>query len=121
MSEVINLSGNFDINAVALFCNNDRSAAASVIDSLDLTAIIAIDTCCGRARCPTGRRRAGQHLRGGHPMKSALIWKMPAVVLFLVGSWGAASADTSDVKSPPPLIVGKSGKHCKDDPHCFNR
>lgn len=54
-------------------------------------------------------------------MKSALIWKMAAVVLFLVGSWGTVSADTSDVKSPPPVIVGKSGKHCKDDPHCFNR
>jgi formamidase len=54
-------------------------------------------------------------------MKSTLIWKMPAVVLFLVGSWGAAWADTSDVKSSPPVIVAKSGKHCKDDPHCFNR
>ena len=54
-------------------------------------------------------------------MKSALIWKMPAIVLFLVGTWGAASADTSDVKSTPPVLVGKSGKHCKDDPHCFNR
>ena len=54
-------------------------------------------------------------------MKSALIWKMPAIVLFLVGTWGAASADTSDVKTTPPVLVGKSGKHCKDDSHCFNR
>ena len=54
-------------------------------------------------------------------MKSALIWKMPAIVLFLVGTWGAASADTSDVKITPPVLVGKSGKHCKDDSHCFNR
>jgi len=54
-------------------------------------------------------------------MKSALIWKMPAIVLFSVGTWGAASADTSDVKITPPVLVGKSGKHCKDDSHCFNR
>ena len=32
-----------------------------------------------------------------------------------------AWADTSEVKLPPPLVVTKSGKHCKDDPHCFNR
>ena len=54
-------------------------------------------------------------------MKSTLVWTMPAAALFLVGSWGAALADTSDVKGPAPVAVGKSGKHCKDDPHCFNR
>lgn len=32
-----------------------------------------------------------------------------------------ARADTSSVKLPPPLVVGKSGTHCKDDSHCFNR
>ena len=53
--------------------------------------------------------------------KSALIWKIPAAAVFLVGTWGAASADTSDVKLPPPVVIGKTGKHCKDDPHCFNR
>jgi formamidase len=53
--------------------------------------------------------------------KSAQIWRIPAVAVFLVGTWGVASADTSDVKLPPPVVIGKSGKHCKDDPHCFNR
>ena len=41
--------------------------------------------------------------------------------LLLFGSPGIASADTSDVKGPAPVIVAKSGKHCKDDPNCFNR
>jgi formamidase len=54
-------------------------------------------------------------------MKSKLVWRVLTAAPFLVGSWGATWADTSDVKSPAPLIVGKSGKHCKDDPHCFNR
>jgi formamidase len=46
---------------------------------------------------------------------------MHAATLFLVGCWGSAWADTSDVKLSPPVIVAKTGKHCKDDPHCFNR
>jgi formamidase len=46
---------------------------------------------------------------------------MPAIALCLVGSGGIAFADTSDVKGSAPLIVAKSGKHCKDDPNCFNR
>ena len=33
-------------------------------------------------------------------------------------AWGP---NTTDVKLPAPVIVGKSYKHCKDDPHCFNR
>jgi len=41
--------------------------------------------------------------------------------LLLFGSPSIASADTSDVKGPAPVIVAKSGKHCKDDPNCFNR
>jgi len=32
-----------------------------------------------------------------------------------------ALADTSDVKGPAPVVVSKSGAHCADDPHCFNR
>ena len=52
--------------------------------------------------------------------KSALV-KIAAAGLFSVSTWGPASADTSDVKLPPPVVIGKSGKHCKDDPHCFNR
>ena len=54
-------------------------------------------------------------------MKSKFVWTMPVVALFLIGSWSIALADTSDVKGPAPLIVAKSGKHCKDDPNCFNR
>src|SRR4051794_39412636 len=56
--------------------------------------------------------------RGGHRMKSKFFWTMPTVALSLVGSWGVALADTSDVKGPAQLIVAKSGKHCKDDPNC---
>ena len=52
--------------------------------------------------------------------RSALI-KISAAASLLVSTWGMASADTSDVKLPPPVVIGKSGKHCKDDPHCFNR
>ncbi|WP_210419088.1 acetamidase/formamidase family protein, partial [Bradyrhizobium sp. NAS80.1] len=54
-------------------------------------------------------------------MTSRPVWMMPVVSMLLVASWGGAWADTSDVKAPAPVIVGKSGKHCKDDPHCFNR
>ena len=54
-------------------------------------------------------------------MRSKTVRTMPAVALCLVGSGGIAFADTSDVKGPAPLIVAKSGKHCKDDPNCFNR
>ena len=54
-------------------------------------------------------------------MKSKLAWTMPVVALSLIGSGSVAVADTSDVKGPAPVIVAKSGKHCKDDPNCFNR
>ena len=54
-------------------------------------------------------------------MRSITVRTMPVVALYLVGSGGIALADTSDVKGPAPLIVAKSGKHCKDDPNCFNR
>ena len=54
-------------------------------------------------------------------MKSRPVWVMLVVALLLVASWGGVWADTSDVKGAAPVIVGKSGKHCKDDPHCFNR
>ena len=65
--------------------------------------------------------RAQARLQEGRPAKSRLALTMPVVALFLVGSWSIALADTSDVKGPAPLIVAKSGKHCKDDPNCFNR
>src|SRR6478735_3646828 len=54
-------------------------------------------------------------------MRSKTARTIPAIALCLVGSGGIALADTSDVKGPAPLIVAKSGKHCKDDPNCFNR
>ena len=46
---------------------------------------------------------------------------VPLAVLFLIGGPSIALADTTEVKGPAPVIVAKSGKHCKDDPHCFNR
>ena len=54
-------------------------------------------------------------------MKSRTVGTMPVIALCLVGTGGMAFADTSSVKGPAPLIVSKSGKHCKDDPNCFNR
>jgi len=56
-----------------------------------------------------------------HPTKFHFGWSVPIVALFLMGSESIALADTSDVKGTPPLIVAKSGEHCKDDPNCFNR
>jgi formamidase len=46
---------------------------------------------------------------------------MPVLALFLVASSRIGVADSSDAEVPTPLIVAKSGKHCKDDPNCFNR
>src|ERR1700693_6500598 len=54
-------------------------------------------------------------------MEAASFSRIGVIFLFVCGSGGASRADTSDVKVPAPVIVGKSGKHCKDDPHCFNR
>src|SRR5580698_3870390 len=55
-------------------------------------------------------------------MRTALYYAMP---MLSFGSLGIiqspASADTSSVKGPPPVVVAKSGEHCKDDPNCFNR
>ena len=56
-----------------------------------------------------------------HPSKSGFVWAMPLAAIFLFGNGGSAFADTSDVKGPAPVIVAKSGEHCKDDPNCFNR
>src|ERR1700751_1218956 len=76
----------------------------------------------GRCRWVEARWRLFRGERpGGHPMKSKSVWTMPVVALALFGSRGIALADTSDVKGPAPLVVAKSGKHCKDDPTCFNR
>lgn len=60
-------------------------------------------------------------LRGRPAMMSRFPWTMPVVASLLIASGSIASADTSDVKGPAPLLVAKSGEHCKDDPNCFNR
>jgi len=54
-------------------------------------------------------------------MKSTIIWTMPMLALCFMVSSKIGVADSSEVKGPTPLIVAKSGKHCKDDPNCFNR
>jgi formamidase len=54
-------------------------------------------------------------------MKSQFARTVPVVAAYLIGGGNIALADTSDVKGPAPVIVAKSGKHCKDDPNCFNR
>jgi formamidase len=72
----------------------------------------------GRSHRAAARRRV---YRSGHPMTSKLVWAMPLVAPFLISNWGAALADTSKVKGPAPVIVAKTGEHCKDDPNCFNR
>ena len=54
-------------------------------------------------------------------MKRTIIWAIPVLALFVIVSSRIGVADSSDVKGPAPLIVAKSGKHCKDDPNCFNR
>jgi formamidase len=53
--------------------------------------------------------------------KANLAWSMPLTAILLMANGSSAFADTSDVKGPAPVIVAKSGEHCKDDPNCFNR
>jgi formamidase len=43
------------------------------------------------------------------------------VILLSLAAGGVAVADTSNVKVPPPVVVTKSGTHCRDDSHCMNR
>ena len=59
--------------------------------------------------------------QGVHPTKHRFVRTLPIVAALVAGSSNIAVADTSDVKGTAPLIVAKSGKHCKDDPNCFNR
>jgi formamidase len=59
--------------------------------------------------------------RAGRARTYHSAWTVPVVALFLICGKSFALADTSNVKGPPPLVVSKSGEHCKDDPHCFNR
>jgi formamidase len=54
-------------------------------------------------------------------MKTALHYPLPILALMAFGAEDPAFADTSSVKAPPPVIIAKSGEHCKDDPNCFNR
>jgi len=68
-----------------------------------------------------GEVRLETRLQRRHPMKSNFVWTVPVAALFLMGNGSGAFADTSDVKGPAPVIVAKSGEHCKDDPNCFNR
>jgi formamidase len=68
-----------------------------------------------------GEVRLEARLQRRHPMKSNFVWTVPVAALFLMGNGSGAFADTSDVKGPAPVIVAKSGEHCKDDPNCFNR
>jgi formamidase len=56
-----------------------------------------------------------------HSTKSNLVWAIPVAALFFIGNGASSFADTSDVKGPAPVVVAKSGEHCKDDPNCFNR
>ncbi len=58
---------------------------------------------------------------GEHFLQPRFVWMKWPVAIFLLGGASFALADTSDVKGPAPVIVAKSGEHCKDDPNCFNR
>lgn len=60
-------------------------------------------------------------IRGAHPMRPRFGWTKWLASLLLLGGASIAFADTSDVKGAAPVIVAKSGEHCKDDPNCFNR
>jgi formamidase len=46
---------------------------------------------------------------------------MAVMLAMLLTSAAIVLADTSDVKGPEAVVVQKSGAHCQDDPHCFNR
>ena len=54
-------------------------------------------------------------------MTLSRIFSALASLLFVAGASTMARADTSSVKGQAPVLVTKSGVHCKDDPHCFNR
>ena len=54
-------------------------------------------------------------------MKRTLVWITPALALCLMVGSRTGVAQSGDVKVQAPVIVAKSGKHCKDDPNCFNR
>jgi formamidase len=53
--------------------------------------------------------------------KSKFATTVPLIVLSLIAGCNLASAESSDANTPPPLILARSGHHCKDDPNCFNR
>lgn len=54
-------------------------------------------------------------------MKRTLVWITPALALCLMVGSRTGVAQSGDAKVQAPVIVAKSGKHCKDDPNCFNR
>ena len=68
---------------------------------------------------PNARARMKAQLACTDLRSSRFFCAVPALAMVLAGS--SAFADTSDVKGPAPVIVAKSGAHCKDDPNCFNR
>lgn len=50
-----------------------------------------------------------------------LLGQLPAAALAATIFAGPAVADTSEVTHTDPIIVGKQGPHCAEDPNCFNR
>jgi formamidase len=54
-------------------------------------------------------------------MKSHKLWTIVGALALSLGFAVAAQADTTDVKGPAAVVVTKSGEHCVDDKHCFNR
>ena len=46
---------------------------------------------------------------------------MAVMLAMLLTNAAIVFADTSAVKGPEAVVVKKSGAHCQDDPHCFNR
>ena len=48
--------------------------------------------------------------------------KLPFLGSIVLGiACANALADTTDVKTQTTVTVTKSGGHCEQDPHCFNR
>ena len=54
---------------------------------------------------------------GKMTMLAMVVWGAVSMMIMMT----TAAADTSSVKGPAAVVVKKSGAHCKDDPHCFNR
>jgi formamidase len=46
---------------------------------------------------------------------------LPVLALVVTASVRIEAVDPGDVTKAAPVVVARSGKHCKDDPNCFNR